>query len=211
MGSRASDPMPSHADRVIGLYEDHALSFDADRNRSLFEKAWLDRFLDLVPRSPSVLDMGCGMGEPLAKYLIERGCSVTGVDGSPRMIALCKQRLPQHEWIVADMRGLTLGRTFQGLLAWGSFFLLEPDQQRRMFDVFAEHAAPGAALMFTSGDREDETIGSYCGEPLYHASLAPSEYRALLERSGFEVVAYVPNDPSCADHTIWLARRGRGA
>jgi hypothetical protein len=33
--------MPSHADRIIGLYEDHAPAFDADRHRRVFEKPWL--------------------------------------------------------------------------------------------------------------------------------------------------------------------------
>jgi SAM-dependent methyltransferase len=203
--------MPAHADRIIGLYEDHALAFDADRHRRLFEKPWLDRFLGLLPQSPSVLDLGCGMGEPIAEYLIAHRCFVTGVDSSPTMIALCRQRFPQHDWIVADMRALCLGRAFLGIVAWDSFFHLEPDQQRRMFQVFGEHAAPGAALMFTSGDKDGESIGSYCGEPLYHASLAPAEYRTVLERNGFEVVAFAPNDASCECHTIWLARYVTGA
>ncbi len=199
--------MPSHADRIIGLYEDHALSFDGDRHRRLFERPWLDRFLNLLPPGASVLDIGCGMGEPIARYLIEHGCNVTGIDAAPTMIGLCKERFPSHEWLVADMRQLDLGRTFHGLLAWDSFFHLEKEHQRRMFPIFARHAAPSAALMFTSGDRASEAIGTYCGEPLYHASLAPDEYRQLLRQYGFEVVEYIAGDPSCEHHTVWLAQR----
>ena len=195
--------MPPHADRVIGLYEDHAHSFDADRDRSLFERPWLDAFLGLLPPGASVLDIGCGMGEPIARYLIERGCRLTGVDAASTMIGLCKDRFPSHEWLVADMRSLDLGRTFHGLVAWNSFFHLEPDDQRRMFPVFAKHAAPSAALVFTSGDTASEVIGTYCGEPLYHASLAPEEYERLLTQHGFQVVHSVAGDPSC---TVWLAR-----
>lgn len=198
--------MPSHADRIIGLYEEHALSFDTDRNRRLFERPWLDRFLDLLPPGASVLDIGCGMGEPMARYLIERGCHITGIDAAPTMIRLCRERFPSHEWSVADMRDSDLGRTFHGLLAWNSFFHLERDHQRRMFPFFARHAAASAALMFTSGDKESEAIGSYCGEPLYHASLEPDEYQQLLAQNGFELVAYVAGDPSCAHHTVWLAQ-----
>jgi hypothetical protein len=50
-------------------------------------------------------------------------------------------------------------------------------------------------------------MGTYQGEPLYHASLAPDEYRVLLNEHGFDVVSYVPEDPGCGRHTIWLARR----
>jgi hypothetical protein len=47
---------------------------------------------------------------------------------------------------------------------------------------------------------------SYRGEPLYHASLAPEEYRTLLKSTGFRVVAHIVEDPNCGRHTIWLAQ-----
>jgi len=50
--------------------------------------------------------------------MADRGLLVTGVDSSPTMISLCRTRLPDHEWIVADMRKLALGRRFDGILAW---------------------------------------------------------------------------------------------
>ena len=71
------------------------------------------------------------------------------------------------------------------------------------------HAAAGCALMFTSGPGDGEVIGVLEGDPLYHASLGPDEYRKLLGRHGFSVVAYVDEDPDCAGHTIWLAARGQ--
>jgi len=61
------------------------------------------------------------------------------VNASSTLISLCRNRLPDQEWIVADMRSLALGRQFDGVLAWDSFFHLNPDDQRRMFDVFAAH------------------------------------------------------------------------
>jgi hypothetical protein len=60
--------------------------------------------------------------------------------------------------------------------------------------------------MFTSGPSDGEAMGMYQGEPLYHASLDPDEYRALLAAYGFEVVAHLPEDAACGGHTIWLAR-----
>jgi hypothetical protein len=76
-----------------------------------------------------------------------------------------------------------------------------------MFDVFAAHAGPTAALMFTSGPAHGEALGRFEGETLYHASLAQEEYRALLAARGFEVVAFVAEDPQSNGDTVWLARR----
>lgn len=198
--------MTKPVDAVIGLYQRHAARFDTLRGRQLQEAVWLGRFLAPMRPGASVLDIGCGSGEPIARHLIEQGCAVTGIDSSPALIALCRERFPDRDWIVADMRRLSLGRRFDGLIAWDSFFHLGFDAQRAMMPVFRAHAAPGAVLMFTSGPRHGEAIGEFEGEPLYHASLAETEYRALLDENGFDVIAHVADDPSCGGHTIWLAR-----
>ena len=193
-------------ERIIGLYEENAAAWDRQRGRELFEKPWMDRFLDLLPEHGSILDIGCGMGEPIARYFIQFDFAVTGVDSSPSLIALCKERFPKHRWLVGDMRKLALGRRFDGLVAWHSFFHLSPSDQRPMFARFAAHAAPGAVLMITTGPGEKEEIGEWRGEPLYHGSLSPEEYRTRLEENGFTILAHVVQDPDCGHATIWLAR-----
>jgi SAM-dependent methyltransferase len=194
-----------HNDRVIDLYERHAHVFDRDRGRSLQERAWLDRFLAHVPAGGMILDVGCGMGEPIARYLIDRGFGVVGVDASASMIELCRTRFPNAEWLVADMRELDLGRRFDGILAWDSFFHLGMDDQRAMVPRFGAHARLGAPLMFTSGSAEGEAIGTWCDEPLYHASLNAAEYERLLGANDFSVLAHVAEDAQCGGHTVWLA------
>lgn len=194
-----------HADQIIDLYQQHALAWDTERDRSLFERPWLDRFSELMPQRGSILDLGCGSGEPIARHFIENGFRLTGVDASQAMIAMCRDRFPDQTWMVGDMRALGL-RTFDGIIAWDSFFHLPEDDQRRMFLIFQRRAQPNAALMFTSGPRRGEAIGSYKGEPLFHASLDPEEYRAQLHEHGFEVVLHVAEDGTCCGHTIWLAR-----
>ena len=198
--------MNSDADRIIGLYQRHAHDFDRERGRNLFEKPWLDRFLALLRLGASILDVGCGPGEPMARYFIEKGYPVTGVDSSPALIDLCKSRFPAQDWIVNDMRTLALSQRFGGILAWDSFFHLSPEDQPQMFPIFKAHAAPKAALMFTSGTVHGEAIGTFQGEPLYHGSLDTAEYRSLLHQNGFAVVSHVVEDPSNGGRTVWLAQ-----
>jgi SAM-dependent methyltransferase len=201
--------MSSEAEGIVDLYQRKALDWVRNREHSggLMEKSWLDRFRALVSSTASILDIGCGSGVPISRYLIEGGHHVTGVDSSATLIDLCRDRFPAHEWILTDMRKLARGRLFDGILAWDSFFHLCPDDQRQMFPIFQLHATPGTALMFTSGPAHGEAIGDFEGEPLYHASLAPAEYRSLLDQHGFRVIAYVPEDMNCGRHTIWLAQR----
>jgi SAM-dependent methyltransferase len=194
--------------RIIDHYERHAREWDNDRrNGSWPDKPWHDRFIANLPKGASVLDLGCGSGAPVALNMAARGLHVTGVDASSTLISLCRDRLPNQEWMVADMRSLKLGRRFNGVLAWDSFFHLNPGDQRCMFDVFAAHAAKSAVLMFNAGPAHGEAIGSYRGDPLYHASLSAAEYEALLAQSGFDVIAHVIEDwETGGGRTVWMAR-----
>jgi SAM-dependent methyltransferase len=179
------------ADRIIEHYERHARAWDSDRNVGEWnDKPWHDRFVAALPSAASILDLGCGSGRPVAQYMVGCAFNVTGVDSSPTLISLCRQRLPNQEWIVGDMRSLQLSRRFDGMLAWDSFFHLRPKEQRRMFNVFAQHAAPSAVLMFNTGPASGEAVGEYRGDPLYHASLSGDEYKELLRSIGFEVIAH---------------------
>lgn len=205
---RPSAPRP--ADAIIDLYSRRAADWDADRGRDLFEKPWLDAFLDHVPPGGTILDLGCGSGEPIARYLIGRGRALTGVDAAPGLIDLCRGRFPDHDWRVADMRGLDLGRTFDGVLAWHSAFHLGLGDLEDLFDVYARHVAPGGVLMFTSGDRRGEAIGEWRGEALHHGSLSLEENQAGLDAAGFDVLRHVAGDPDCGHATVWLARRRDG-
>lgn len=196
------------ADTVIDLYQENAASWAALRGSVLVERSWLDAFLGTMPQEgQDVLDIGCGTGRPIAGYLIEKGCRISGVDGAPALIDLARESFPDHLWITADMRDLpSLGR-FHGLVAWHSFFHLKPEDQRPMFATFSRLALPGAALLFTSGTTHGEAIGTFEGQPLYHGSLDRAEYGELLRSNGFEVIRHVENDPACGGATIWLATR----
>lgn len=195
------------AEKVIDLYETHAPLFRQLRPVNLFEKTWLDRFLSLIPKQGTILDIGCGNGVPIADYFLRKGFKVEGIDSSKTMIGYCRERFPAQRWLVGDMRELNLGYKFDALIAWDSFFHLTRPQQRKMFRLFSDHTYLGAVLMFTSGTGNGEAIGTFGGEPLYHASLAHDEYRQLLNEQGFSVVNMVVEDPQCEGRTVWLVQK----
>lgn len=192
---------------VFDLYDRHAEAWARQRRADSGEGPWLDRVCALLAPGATVLDLGCGAGIPIGRAFAERGFAVTGVDGSGRMLALYERNVRPARTVRMDMRGLDLGETFGAILAWDSFFHLTPDEQRAMFPRLAAHAAPGAPLLFTSGDVEGSATGTLEGEPLYHGSLDAAEYRTQLVSAGFAVRDHVTTDPACGDRTVWLAQR----
>ena len=195
------------AQNIIEIYKKHARAWTELRGNFLYEKAWLDLFLSLIPVHSTLLDLGCGSGKPIADYLIQQGHTLIGVDSSDVMIAMAQKNFPKQTWVQADMRTVELDQKFNAILAWDSFFHLTPDDQRQIFAQFAQFSVTNTALMFTSGPMAGEAMGDLFGDALYHASLSQDEYRVLLKQYGFNVVKMVANDVECTGHTVWLAQK----
>lgn len=175
------------------------------------ELPYLQTATALASPPGTVLDLGCGSGEPLARHFIENGYRVTGIDLVDEMLQMCRARFPDMTWQRADMRNLEIRERFDIVVAWDSFFHLSPDDQRRMFETFRQHTAPGGVLVFTSGTTEGEAVGGdLFGDKLYHASLDAREYERLLDRHGFSVICHRVEDPNCGGHTVWIAQLRSG-
>ena len=202
-----NDDLGVLAARTSEVYERNAGRFDAERSKVLFEKEWLDRFAALLLPGGSILDAGCGSGDPIAAYFTGLGFKVTGLDAASAMIGLARKKFPGGDWITADMRRLDLGRTFDGVIGWDSFFHLTADEQRETLVRMASHIAPGGALMLTVGPEAGEVTGHVGDDLVYHSSLSQAEYQAILAGQNFRVVDFVREDPGCGLHTVLLAQR----
>ena len=189
------------------VYDRNAEAYDRARSKTLFEARWLTRFGDRLPKGGTVLDLGCGAGQPIAAWLIAEGFRYTGVDFSDAMLAIARSRWPEEDWQSADMRTLDLGQTFDGIIAWNSFFHLTQTEQRSTLPRLARHLAPHGQLMVTTGPAPGDTTGTVAGEEVFHASLSPAEYATLLETHGLTLTAFMAEDPRCQDHTVLMAKK----
>ena len=198
--------MTTNKNQVYKTYNKIAQWFDEHRSRELFERSWLDKAIDLLPRSAEVLDLGCGMGEPIIPYFLSKGLKVTGVDGSEELLKIARTRFPSLKFILSDMREIKLNNKFDLVIAWHSFFHLPHQDQRAMFKVFVDHLKPNGVLLFTSDEEAGEVWSENGGEELYHASLSIAEYKSILNAMGFTLIDHKVSDPECGDATVWLAR-----
>lgn len=205
--SRQEPDLESLASGTPGVYERHAAEFDAQRPKRLHERIWLERFAERLPEGAKILDLGCGTGEPFARWFTGRGFRVTGVDIAGAMLDIARQRFPDGDWRRADMRSLDLGERFDGIIAWHSFFHLTREEQRSTLPRLADHLVPGGVMLLTVGPDDGEVVGHVAGAPVYHASLSPAEYEALLQDLGMTVLAFVMEDPECDLNTLLLAAK----
>ena len=199
--------MKTNKKNVFEAYNKIAEWFAVNRYALPIEKEYLDHLVTLAGGAPTVLDIGCGTGMPMMQYLISLGIKVTGIDASHRMLAIARANLPHAELIQQDMRSLSLGRKFNALIAWHSFFHLPADDQPGMFSIFKDHLTNKGILLFTSGNEDGEAWGINGGEDIYHASLSTERYQELLKEHGFKVISYKANDREAGGATVWMVQQ----
>jgi len=127
MSQPATRETGTAAASIPALYERHASEFARRRAEGPWpDLVWIERFAARLTGAATILDLGCGMGVPVARTLAARGHAVTGIDTSQRMIDLARVNVPAAEFEVGDMRTFVPACTFGAILAWDSFFHLSP-------------------------------------------------------------------------------------
>lgn len=193
--------------KVYQVYDEIIEWFDSHRNKELImEKFYLNFIQQYTPPEAKILDVGCGTGEPIARFLLEKGYKLTGVDASQKMVELCKRRFPDGKWLLADMRTLDMQEKFHAVIAWHSFFHLPHDDQRVTLKLLTTLVSPKGLLIFTTGPEYSEVWSDNGGHDLYHASLSSEEYAQILEDNNFTILMHKIKDPKCGDATVWVAQ-----
>ena len=155
------------------------------------EERYLALLLDRLEPGSSVLDLGCGTGQPIALQIADRGHHVVGVDGSEKMLAFARQNLPSHRWIHALMEDVDFTETFDAAVCWDSLFHLPRVHFGLVITKVHRWLRPGGRFMVSSGGDVHDGVGftdTMFDHELYYDSLAPAEIVATIERAGFDIV-----------------------
>ena len=108
--------------------EAYAQQFLHELDNKPFDRQLLQEFAESIGPGQQVLDLGCGPGHTTA-YLTSLGLAATGVDISPKMIALAQQHFPQSRFAVGNLLGLDYPSSeVAGILAFYCIVHLTPEQ-----------------------------------------------------------------------------------
>jgi SAM-dependent methyltransferase len=141
----------------------------------------------MLPDGARVLDLGCGTGVPITQTLIKRGFNVYGVDASATMIAAFRARFPAIPVECAAVEDSNFfSRTFEGVVAWGLFFLLNTEAQRRLIAKVATVLPSGGRLLFTAPCQSCSWTDAMTQQ--ISTSLGQEVYRNALEAEGMSLV-----------------------
>ena len=163
-------------------------------------RTWAHAF----PSGSTVLDLGSGPGEPGARILQEAGLSTYAVDASSAMVAAFRERFPgvpiEHNTVEASA---FFDRTFDGVLAWGLLFLLEPAAQALVIEKVARALNPGGRFLFTAPKERVEWRDAMTDRP--SQSLGAQTYERLLRDAGLTWVAEAQDE---GENHYYFVERG---
>jgi 2-polyprenyl-3-methyl-5-hydroxy-6-metoxy-1,4-benzoquinol methylase len=161
--------------------------FVAARERSRIGESVVREWARHLPPGAAVLDLGCGSGIPVSEALIDAGLTVYGVDASPTLVAMFRNRFPRTP--VACEPAETsrfFDMTFDGVVAIGLMFLLPADMQRALILRIGTALNRGGRLLFSSPRQictwSDLTTGHES------RSLGAEAYAAVLAEAGLSLV-----------------------
>ncbi len=146
------------------LYDDLAETYAGSRH--LFDTTpILTDFAHNLPVRGQILDVGCGAGEPTARYFVNRGDTVTGIDVSERMLMLARRQVPEATFQAMDMRDLEFqSASFDAITAVYTVFHLPRADHAALFAGFARVLKPGGQLLLTLATKEYTGQEAFDGE-----------------------------------------------
>jgi SAM-dependent methyltransferase len=182
--------------------------FRADPVLSPMETGFLDRLADEIPQSGHVLDLGSGTGLPYDKYLVGKGLRVTGVDFSPKHLALARKHVPQADYIQSDFSEAAFAPvSLDAVTAFYSIFHIPRREHPELFAKIHRWLKPGGRILFTlgTGDMECDEELDWLGAPMMWSSYPPDQNLQMLEQTGFLILqtAY-EGAPGDAEYHFWL-------
>ncbi|SDG43428.1 Methyltransferase domain-containing protein [Dyadobacter soli] len=140
-----------------------------------------------LPSNATVLDVGCGAGDPISKALVDEGLNVYGVDASASMVQTFQRNFPNIPVACeAAEDSLFFNRQFDAIIAWGLMFLLPEETQEMVIQKMANALHNGGKLLFTATSRKmkwDDAITE-----VESRSLGAERYKELLAASGLSVI-----------------------
>ena len=133
---------------IIEFFDSLAPRWDADMIR---DDAIINLILDAgnVVAGADVLDVACGTGVLFPDYLKRNVGSLTGIDISPEMVKIAREKFPQVQVCCADVEEAVFDKQFDCIMVYNAFpHFPKPE---RLIAVLAGLLKPGGTLTVAHG------------------------------------------------------------
>jgi ubiquinone/menaquinone biosynthesis C-methylase UbiE len=169
-------------------YDKIAEVYQANRHE-LDNMNQLKEFANLLPKNAKILDVGCGAGVPVARFLVESGFQVVGIDFSEEMLRLARKNVPRATFVEEDMTKLDFAdNSFDGLTAFYSIIHVPREKQPLLFESFHRILKPEGIMLVCMGPDEWEATEEYYGASMFWSQYSPEKSLQLVRDADFQTI-----------------------
>lgn len=176
---------------IISFFDEFAPTWD---NMNEHNNQVIRKILDNaeIYKNTRVLDVACGTGILFPHY-IERKAIVTGLDISPEMVRIAKEKHPQIEVICGDAESISFCENFDVIMIYNAFpHFNEPE---KLIHNLANNLKKGGRISICHGASREEINHCHEGKPnRISLPLPEAEDVAKLLSSHFDVDIVISND-----------------
>jgi SAM-dependent methyltransferase len=198
-------------DTVRRGYDALSYRYRADDATDEGYEDWLTRLGKQVPTGGAVLDLGCGNGIPVSRWLVGHGYAVTGVDISDVQIDRARALVPTAHFRRADATGVEFpDASFDAVVSLFALIHLPLDMQPVLLRRIAHWLRPSGVFLATTGysawtGAEDGWLGGEATMWWSHTDAAT--YRKWLTEAGFTIDTEEFKAEGDSGHAVFWAHR----
>jgi ubiquinone/menaquinone biosynthesis C-methylase UbiE len=150
----------------------------------------LEELAHKLPPDAAVLDLGCGAGVPVTRWLAQR-FAITGVDLSANQLELARKHVPAANFLKADMTDLSFApETFDAVVAFHSIIHVPRAEHLALLGKIHRWLKPGGIFLATWALAEwegEESDWEGWGAPMRWSHHDGETSLELLRRAGFAI------------------------
>jgi SAM-dependent methyltransferase len=153
--------------------------------------------MEKLPERGRALDLGCGTGLPYARYLVENGFEVLGVDLSEEMVKVASKNVPEATFVQLSMNEITYRDEFDGVVSSFSMLLLSPDLFKETASRIHSALVEGGYFYLSlnepadvSDDPDSEVFVNIMGQEMYSRAYTVEEIEGYFQPLGLSLVKF---------------------
>jgi ubiquinone/menaquinone biosynthesis C-methylase UbiE len=179
-------------------------------NRDLFknQKHLEDLAKKLTPGA-SILDLGCGSGVPIDKFLLGKGFKVTGIDISEEMIKLARNNFPGAKYLVQDMSEVDFPpNSFNAVVSFYAIFHIPREKHLSLLKKIHTLLKTNGCLLITMGSSDWEgTEDDFHGAKMFWSHYNKDKNVELVKEAGFQIIDNIIDTSGGERHLVIFAKK----
>ena len=181
-----------------------------DRLKTRGTLRFLKKIKKDLPKEGKVLDIGCGVGYPVAKHFDKEGYSVTGIDISSKMLKIAKEKIPNAKFLKKDMLEMKFpDNSFDIVISILSILHISKKYHKKLFKNIYRILKPNGRIIIGMTTLND---GEYTnqwvkGVKMFWSTSGKEENINLIKDSGFKIIWTKELGPRKDKHIYILAKK----